>query len=84
MIILPIAKILVVDDRLENIYALERVLSRPGLEILTASTGNDALALILEHDFDLVLLDVQMPDMDGFELAKIIKNDKSTKTIEFK
>ncbi|MCK5232150.1 MAG: response regulator [Desulfobulbaceae bacterium] len=81
MIILPIAKILVVDDRLENIYALERVLSRPGLEILTASTGNDALALILEHDFDLVLLDVQMPDMDGFELAKIIKNDKRTKEV---
>lgn len=75
------AKILIVDDRPENLISLEDLLARPDLEILTANSGNEALSMILEHDFALILLDVQMPGMDGFETAEIIrKNKKSRKT----
>ena len=61
--------ILIVDDKPANLLALRKILVKPGLNIIEASNGNDALALVLEHDFALILLDVQMPDMDGFEVA---------------
>jgi PAS domain S-box-containing protein len=66
------AKILVVDDHDENILALEGTLSRPGLEIWTARSGAEALRLVLKHDFAVILLDVLMPTMDGFETARLI------------
>lgn len=75
------ARILLVDDRQENLFALEKILERPGLEIMKTSSGNDALALVLEFDFALILLDVQMPDMDGFETAEIMRGDEKTKHI---
>lgn len=73
--------ILVVDDKPTNLLALRKILAKPGLNIFEASCGNDALALLLEHDFAVILLDVQMPDMDGFETAEIIRDNKETKTI---
>jgi two-component system cell cycle response regulator len=73
--------ILIVDDRPENILALERLLERPGLNIKKATSGNDALALVLDHDFALVLLDVQMPEMDGFETAELMRGNSSTRHI---
>lgn len=74
-------EILVVDDRPENILAISRVLEDQGADILTATSGNDALALTLEHDFALVLLDVQMPGMDGFETAALMRGDIETRHI---
>lgn len=74
------AKLLIVDDRPENLISLQELLERPDLEILTADSGNAALALILEHDFALILLDVQMPEMDGFETAEIIRNNKKSRS----
>jgi signal transduction histidine kinase len=74
-------KILVVDDRPENIMAMERVLDEPDIEIITAGSGNEALSKMLEHDFGLVLLDVQMPDMDGFEVAELMRSNKRTSGI---
>src|ERR1041384_7188565 len=65
-------KVLVVDDHDENILALEGTLSRPGLEIWTARSGAEALRLVLKHDFAVILLDVLMPTMDGFETARLI------------
>ncbi|MCG8565658.1 MAG: diguanylate cyclase [Desulfobacterales bacterium] len=71
-------KILIVDDRPENLYSLEVILKRPGLEIISASSGNQALRELLNHEFALILLDVQMPEMDGFETAELIRcNDKT-------
>jgi diguanylate cyclase (GGDEF)-like protein len=76
-----VARILLVDDRQENLFALEKILERPGLEIMKAGSGNDALSLVLEFDFALILLDVQMPDMDGFETAELMRGDEKTKHI---
>ncbi len=76
-----VASILIVDDRQENLFALEKILERSGLAIMKANSGNDALALVLDYDFALILLDVQMPGMDGFETAEIIRGDSKTKHI---
>ncbi|MFQ5714572.1 MAG: diguanylate cyclase [Candidatus Scalinduaceae bacterium] len=73
--------ILIVDDRPENLLALEKLLKRPDLNIIRATSGNGALAMVLEHDFALVLLDVQMPDMDGFETAELMRENDETKHI---
>lgn len=69
------------DDKPANLLALRKLLGRPGLNIVEATGGNDALSLILEYDFALILLDVQMPDMDGFETAELIRGNEETKHI---
>ena len=74
-------KILLVDDRPENLITLEGILESPELELHTANSGNEALGLLLEHDFALVLMDVQMPGMDGFETAEIMRSNERTKQI---
>lgn len=73
--------ILIIDNRPENIFALSEALSDPDLNVFDATSGNEALALTLEHDFSLVLMDVQMPDMDGFETAKLLRGNKETRNI---
>lgn len=65
-------KILVVDDTHANLVAMRRLLAHCGAQILEASSGNEALALCLDHQFALILLDVNMPDMDGFEVAALL------------
>lgn len=65
-------KILVVDDTPANLVAMRRLLARTEADIFEAGNGNDALALCLDHQFALVLLDVNMPGMDGFEVAEFI------------
>lgn len=75
------AKILIVDDRPENLLSLESLLAMPDITILSANSGNSALAMILDHDFALVLLDVQMPGMDGFETAEIIRKNKRSRHV---
>ncbi len=74
-------KVLIVDDRPENLLALENLLDSDTLEIIRANSGNEALGLSLEHDFALVLLDVQMPDIDGFETAELMRGCEKTKNI---
>src|SRR3982750_2382524 len=66
-------KILLVDDQPENLVALEAVLESLGQELIKANSGLEALRQMLEHDFAAVLLDVKMPDMDGFETAALIR-----------
>jgi len=77
---LPIEKvpILIVDDLPQNILALEAVIADMGFEIITARSGNDALRFSLKHDFALILLDVQMPGMNGFEVARLIRSNPKT------
>lgn len=66
-------KLLLVDDDANNLLALQAVLEPLGQEVMLAQTGTDALRLCLEHDFAAILLDVRMPDMDGFETAEMIR-----------
>jgi len=73
--------ILLVDDKKENLLALEAILETPGLNIFTALSGNMALGLMLEHDFAVVILDVRMPEMDGFEVAELMRKNEKTKFI---
>lgn len=74
-------KFLVVDDTPQNLVAMEALLRREGLELLLASSGPEALELLLQHDFALALLDVQMPDMDGFELAELMRGTERTRHV---
>ena len=69
----PTANILVVDDDVSTLLAMEALLSGPGRNILTASSGTDALRHLLREDFALILLDVRLPVMDGFETAALIR-----------
>ncbi len=68
------SKILIVDDDIYYLSLLKTILKDIDANIFIASSGNDALSLIKENDFALAVLDIQMPDMDGFELAMRIKN----------
>jgi PAS domain S-box-containing protein len=69
-----LAKILVVDDDPRNLLAVEEVLRSPGIEIVTADSGEAALRQVLQDDFALILLDVQMPRLDGYEVAGLIRS----------
>lgn len=75
------AKILIVDDKAENLVALRKVLSPLGAIVLEASSGDEALALSLQHNFALAILDVQMPYMDGYELAEFLRQESKTSTL---
>jgi signal transduction histidine kinase len=68
------AKILLVDDEPKSLYALQELLSTLGESLMTAPSGEEALRLVLKHDFAVILLDVRMPGIDGFETAKLIRN----------
>lgn len=74
-------EILLVDDVEENLVALEALLRREGIELLKARSGAEALELLLTHDVSLALLDVQMPEMDGFELAELMRGAERTKRV---
>jgi two-component system, sensor histidine kinase and response regulator len=76
-------KILIVDDREENLIALERLLSDLDLDLYKATSGNEALRITLHHDFALALLDIQMPGMDGYELAQILRDEEKTARLPF-
>jgi CheY-like chemotaxis protein len=73
--------ILIVDDRPENLLALEAILEPLGQRLVQAHSGEEALRKLLKHDFAVVLLDVQMPGMNGFETAQLIKSRERTRYI---
>lgn len=74
-------KVLLVDDRPENLYSLNSLLSDLHIDIISARSGHEALHLLVEHDIALALLDVQMPEMDGFELAGLMRGVEKTKDV---
>ena len=73
--------ILLVDDHEENLLALESILVDSSYNLVRAQSGRDALRAVLRHDFALILLDVAMPDLDGYETARLIRaRDRSRDT----
>ncbi|MBU4610204.1 hybrid sensor histidine kinase/response regulator [Achromobacter sp. GG226] len=74
-------KVLVVDDIEQNLVVLQALLERPGLELLCAHSGAEALELLLTHSVALALLDVHMPAMDGFELAELMRGSPRTRQV---
>lgn len=75
------AKLLIVDDLPENLLALNALIRQEGRTVFQASCGEDALNLLLEHEFALAILDVQMPGMNGFELAELMRSTEKTRHI---
>jgi len=74
-----VADILIVDDNPANLIALEAALTSVGERIVRAQSGEEALRLLLQHDFALILLDVQMPSLDGFETARLIRERRRSR-----
>jgi signal transduction histidine kinase len=74
-------KCLIVDDLEENLLALQALLREDGVEVLIARSGAEALELLLVHDVALAFLDVQMPGMDGFELAELMRGSERTRHV---
>src|SRR5712664_4052873 len=73
--------LLLVDDRPENLLALEAILEPVGQSLIRANSGPEALKQVLASEFAAILLDVQMPGMNGFEVAEIIKSRERSRTI---
>ena len=76
-----LSKVLIVDDLPENLRALEAVIRDGQRLVFQAASGEEALSLMLEHEFALAILDVQMPGMDGFELAELMRGTERTRHI---
>ncbi len=70
-------RILVVDDDLDIVNLEEKILKREGYEVVTATDGAQALALLSDQDFDLLLLDIMMPGIDGFEVSRTVRQRKT-------
>lgn len=71
--------LLVVDDYPENLISMRALLARQDWQVLTASSGIEALSALLEYEVNLVLMDVQMPEMDGFEVARLMRGNQRTR-----
>lgn len=76
-----IAKILIVDDIEANLVALKAILKSENTQVFAAGSGNQALKILLEEQIDIVLLDVQMPNMNGFEVAELMRSNSRTRDI---
>jgi len=76
-----IMKILLVDDKPANLFALEQILGKLDVELFKADSGKVALELTLSHNFALILLDVQMPIMNGYEVAQFLHSEERTRRI---
>jgi len=71
-------KILIVDDKPQNLFALEKILKKLEVDVLKATSGFDALSLTLEHEFCMGIVDIQMPEMDGYELVELLRSNEGT------
>ncbi len=76
-----LVNILLVDDKPENLVVLEELLREPGRRLITARSGNEALRTLLKEDFAVVLLDVEMPDIDGYEVARLMRSASRTRLV---
>ncbi|MEO5374872.1 MAG: response regulator [Alphaproteobacteria bacterium] len=76
-----VSRILIVDDKTANLFALRQLLADIPAEVIEARSGTEALALCLKHDFALILLDVNMPGMDGYEVAESLHGSTQTRAV---
>ena len=74
-------EVLIVDDRQENLYILDRMLKKLDVEVVQALSGAEALNLALEHDFCVAIVDIQMPEMDGYQLVALLRSNADTATL---
>ena len=74
-------KILIIDDKIENLIVLEEILDELNVEFIRALSGKEAAIKTIEHDFTLILVDVQMPEMDGFETVELIRKRRKNRDI---
>lgn len=74
-------KVLAVDDNELHCYALRKVLENAGFQVFVAHSGSDALSLARDHMPDVVLLDINLPDVNGYEVCTRLKQDTTTKSI---
>src|SRR5580700_11733427 len=79
---LPQSTVLIVDDNRQNVELLQAFLESLPVKLVTASDGVEALAKVAEHKPDLILLDIMMPKMSGFQVCKRIKGDPKTRDIQ--
>src|SRR5689334_2683113 len=75
------AAVLAVDDVIANLVVLEALLADLDCEVVRATSGNDALRLVLKREFAVMLLDVHMPDMDGYEVARLVRENPATRAL---
>ena len=73
--------VLIVDDKPENILSLRRTLELAGFDVDSAASGEEALLKVLKQDYSLIILDVQMPGMDGFEVAEALQGSSKSADI---
>src|SRR5215813_14747408 len=78
---LPPSKVLIVDDNMQNLELLEAYMEVPGITTIRATNGEEALARVADARPDLILLDIMMPRMSGFEVCKALKRDRATADI---
>ena len=76
--ILPKPQVLIVDDKAQHLFTIARLLKKLDVEIVQAASGGEALSSTLEHDFCLAVVDVQMPEMSGYELVELWRGNPST------
>jgi DNA-binding response OmpR family regulator len=74
-------KILIVDDKPQNLFALNQILQKIPVEVVQSTLGNEALGLALENEFALAIVDVQMPEMDGYELVELLRGNVATASL---
>jgi signal transduction histidine kinase/ActR/RegA family two-component response regulator len=79
--VIPLPTVLIVDDREQNLVAFTATLEGPDRRVLTAGSAREALELLLVHEVALAIVDVQMPEIDGFELAELMRGSAKTQTI---
>lgn len=74
-------KILIIEDNEDNLYLIEFILKKYDLDIISAKNGYDGLKMAMNEDPDLILMDIQLPDINGLEVTKLIRNIEKCKSI---
>ena len=76
-----VPKLLIVDDSAQHLFTIARLLKKLDVQVMQATSGSEALGLTLEHDFFLAIVDVQMPEMSGYELVELLRGNPSTASV---
>ena len=78
---IPKARLLIVDDLEANLFALEQILADLNVDVIHAASGQEALKCVLDSEFALIVMDINMPGLDGFETATLIRNRQKARHV---